>query len=256
MTGPGAFLEELTWPEAEAWFKAGRVVLLPIGAASKEHGHHLPLNTDWIVSRALAERVAAALPVLVAPVIGFGYYPAFVNYPGSQHLQADSFIALMRDLIGNLIDHGVQRIAVLNGGVSTEAPLALVLREVLERRGVRVASAHIRELGRKAHGLLQQRSGGHADEAETSIMLALKPAAVRLHLAQPDYGDEDAAPATVFRRPVTLSGRPDSGIDHSLTGATGDPTLATAAKGEALLAEMTRELVDGLRQLWPEVTVA
>lgn len=252
MSGPGVFLEELAWPEAEARFRAGRVVLVPIGALAKEHGHHLPLNTDWLVTRALAARVAAQLPVVVAPVVGFGYYPAFVNYAGSQHLQADTFIALMRDLLGNLIDHGVSRIAVLNGGVSTEAPLAIVLREVLERRGVRVAAAHIRELGRKGHALLQQRSGGHADEAETSILLALKPEAVRLHLAVEDYGGAAAAPATVFRRPITFSGQPGSGIDFSRTGAHGDPTLATAAKGEALLAEMTHELVEGLTLLWPE----
>lgn len=250
MTGPGAFLEDLTWLEAETWFRQGRVVLLPIGAAAKEHGHHLPLGTDWTVTRALAARVAAQLPVLVAPVVGFGYYPAFVNYPGSQHLKAETFIALLRDLMDNLIDHGVTRIAVLNGGVSTEAPLAIAIRDILERRGVRVAAAHIRELGHKAHALLQQKRGGHADEAETAMMLAIKPAAVRLHLAVQDYGAEPAA--TVFRRPVTLSGKPDSGIDFSRTGAHGDPTLATAAKGEVLLAEMTYELVEGLKQLWPE----
>lgn len=249
---PGAFLEELTWLEAEGWFRAGRIVLVPIGAAAKEHGHHLPLNTDWTVTRALAERVAARLPVLVAPVVGFGYYPAFTNYPGSQHLRAETFIALMQDLLGNLIDHGVTRIAVLNGGVSTEAPLAIAVRDILEQRKVRVASAHIRELGRKAHGLLQQSSGGHADEAETSIMLALKPHAVRMALAAPDYGGDTRGPATVFRQPVTLSGAADSGIDFSRSGATGDPSLANSAKGEALLAAMTDELVEGLQLLWPE----
>jgi creatinine amidohydrolase len=252
MAMPGAFLEQLTWLEAESWFRAGRVVLLPIGAAAKEHGHHLPLNTDWTVTRALAERVAAELPVLVAPVVGFGYYPAFTNYPGSQHIRAETFIALIKDLLGNLIDHGVSRIAVLNGGVSTEAPLAIALRDILEQRKVRVAAAHIRELGRKAHALLQQTSGGHADEAETSIMLALAPEAVRMHLAAPDHGGDSAGPATVFRRPLTLSGAAGSGIDYSRSGATGDPSLATAAKGEALLAEMAYELTEGLRSLWPE----
>jgi creatinine amidohydrolase len=189
---------------------------------------------------------------VVAPVVGFGYYPAFVNYPGSQHLGAETFMALVRELIGNLVDHGVHRIAVLNGGVSTEAPLAIVAREIWERRKVRIATAHIRELGRAAHAGLRQRAGGHADEAETSIMLALEPAAVRLDRAVEDYGGEATAPATVFRRPVTLSGDPASGIDYSRTGAHGDPSLATASLGEVLLKAMTDELVDGLRRLWPE----
>ena len=170
MSRPGCFLRHLTWPEVESLFRAGRVVLLPVGAAAKEHGPHLPLNTDWVVIRALAERVAARLPVVVAPVVGFGYYPAFVNYPGSQHLSAPTFMALVREFLGNLVDHGVSRIAVLNGGVSTEAPLAIIAREIWEQRQVRVATAHIRELGPAARGGLRQRSGGHADEAKTSIM--------------------------------------------------------------------------------------
>ena len=91
----GAFLEDLTWPEVKARIDARDVVVVPIGAIAKEHGHHLPLKTDYLVARELARRVAEALPVLVAPVVSFGYYPAFVRYPGSQHLRADTFQALL-----------------------------------------------------------------------------------------------------------------------------------------------------------------
>ena len=81
----GVYLGDLTWPEAKAWIDAGRVIVVPIGAAAKEHGYHLPLKTDYMLAEALARGVAEALPVVVAPVIGFGYYPAFRHYPGSQH---------------------------------------------------------------------------------------------------------------------------------------------------------------------------
>jgi creatinine amidohydrolase len=63
----GAFLEDLTWPEAGARIAAGAVVVLPVGAAAKEHGPHLPLRTDYLVARELGRRVAEALPVLVRP---------------------------------------------------------------------------------------------------------------------------------------------------------------------------------------------
>ena len=42
----GVWLEDLTWLEAKARFAAGAVVVVPIGAASKAHGPHLPLKTD------------------------------------------------------------------------------------------------------------------------------------------------------------------------------------------------------------------
>ena len=116
----GDYLERLTWPEAKARFDADAIVVIPIGAQSKEHGHHLPLNTDFLLATELTARVVAELPVVAAPVISFGYYPAFRHYPGSQHLKAETFIALLRDLIEGFINQGVKNIAIINTGVSTE----------------------------------------------------------------------------------------------------------------------------------------
>ena len=236
----GAFLEALAWDEAAALIAAGHVVLLPVGAAAKEHGRHLPMDTDRRVARELARRVALELPVLVAPVVDFGYYPAFVGYPGSQHLRAETFIALMVDLLAGFASQGARRLAVLNTGVSTEAPLRMALREVEERCGVRPVAADLRMLGRAARHVLERPDGGHADEAETSILLAIAPEAVRLERARPEPPEE---PTGAFSGPATLT---------TESGATGDPTLATAAKGEALLAAIVRDLVEGLRAAFPD----
>lgn len=248
----GAFLEELTWAEAKARFAAGAVVVLPIGAAAKEHGLHLPLGTDWITARALGRRLAEELPVVVAPVIGFGYYPAFTAYAGSQHLKAQTFVALVTDLAENLIDQGVRRIVVVNTGVSTEAPLRIVAADLLARRGVRIAIADLRLLGRGADALLRQPGGGHADERETSVMLAICPDAVRMDLARPAEGPRPAPPPTGFAQAVRLSPDPLPDAEHSPTGATGDPSLASREKGERILAAITRDLVAGIRAAFPE----
>ncbi len=187
----GVWLEDLTWPEAEERFRAGAVVVIPIGARSKEHGHHLP-------------------------------------------------------------DHGVSRIAIINTGVSTEPPLRIVQRDILAERKVRVACADIRGLGRAAAGLMRQKLGGHGDEHETSMVLAIEPGAVKMALAKPDYGNMLKAPETVFVQPSTFEGNPASGIDYSLTGVRGDPSLATMAKGRKILAAMADDLVRGIRALFPE----
>ena len=47
----GVWLEDLTWLEAKARFEAGVPVVIPIGAASKAHGPHLPLKTDALTAR-------------------------------------------------------------------------------------------------------------------------------------------------------------------------------------------------------------
>ncbi len=248
----GVWLEDLTWIEAGERFKAGAPVVIPIGARAKEHGHHLPLKTDYLLARELGQRVADALPVVVAPVVDFGYYPAFVNYPGSQNLRADTFVAVLTDLIGNFIDHGVTRLAVINTGVSTEAPLRIAVRNIYEERKVRVVTADIRMLGGATRPLMKQKLGGHGDEHETSMILAIEPKSVRMHLARTDYGNALAEPKTVFYVPTVFDGRKDSGPDYSLTGVRGDPSLATAEKGRKIIQAMAKELVDGLQALFPD----
>jgi len=67
----GVWLEDLTWPEAKVRFEAGALVVVPVGAASKAHGPHLPLKTDALTARTLAQKLIERLPVIAAPVVGF-----------------------------------------------------------------------------------------------------------------------------------------------------------------------------------------
>lgn len=249
----GVWLETLTWPEAREKIDAQWPVVVPIGAISKEHGGHLPLNTDYLVARDLASRIAEELPVIIAPVLTLGYYPAFVRYPGTQHLRPETFQAMLTDVFDKLVRDGVRHIAVVNTGVSTEAPLHIVVREFYERTGVRVLTADIASLGKNSRSLMQQKLGGHGDEAETSMILAIAPQAVRMHKAVVDYGHALGAPKTVFYTPTIFDGDPASGPDYSVSGVRGDPTLATVEKGRAILADMAAELVEGLRKSFPGV---
>jgi creatinine amidohydrolase len=218
----GVWLEELTWPEAKARFEAGAVVVIPIGAASKAHGAHLPLKTDALTARALGQKLVERLPVVLAPVVGFGYYPAFTTFAGSQHLTAGTFKQMLRELIASFTAHGVGRIALVNTGVSTEQPLD----EVAAETGALVL--HMRLTGQAAEGLIEHKDGGHADERETSVMLALDPRSVRL---------AELRPAADFR----------------VSAATGDPTRASAFKGERLLEARIDDMVRALRGRWPDL---
>jgi len=219
----GAWLEDLSWPEAKARFDANAVVVVPIGAAAKAHGPHLPLKTDALTARALAQGLIERLPVVAAPVLGFGFYPAFTSFAGSQHLSADTFKAVVRELIANLTAHGVRRIVLVNTGVSTENLLDEVAGEA---SGVFVL--HMRQLGRAAESLIEHKDGGHADERETSVMLALEPRSVRMDKLKLDGPFEK-------------------------TGATGDPTRATAFKGERLMAARIDDIVAALGKRWSDL---
>jgi creatinine amidohydrolase/Fe(II)-dependent formamide hydrolase-like protein len=219
----GAWLEDLTWPEAKNRFDVGMPVVIPIGAAAKAHGPHLPLKTDALTACALAQKLIERLPVIAAPVVGFGFYPSFTSFAGSQHLTAATFKALLNELLGNLRGHGVKRIAIVNTGVSTEKPID----EVAAGAGDLLV-LHMRRLGSAADRLLDAPEGGHADERETSVMLALEPRSVRMDRLALDGPFEQ-------------------------TGATGDPTRATAFKGERILAARVNDMVTALRRQWPDL---
>jgi creatinine amidohydrolase len=248
------WMEDMRWPEIGARLAAGWPVIVPIGARSKEHGHHLPMSTDYRYARALCDGIAGELPVLIAPVVDFGYYPAFLRYPGSQHLRAETFIAVLTDIIDRLLDQGAAHIAIVNTGVSTEGPVQIACRDILVRRGVQIPVADLRFLGRATAGLLEQKYGGHADERETSVMLAVCPELVDMSQAVPDYGHMLDQPKSVFTASVVFNPDPATGTQYSATGVRGDPSLATAEKGRAILADMVGELISGLRIYCENVT--
>ncbi len=248
---PGRWIEDMAWPEVGRLLAARWPVVVPIGARAKEHGHHLPMCTDYLTARALCDGIAAALPVLIAPVIDFGYYPAFLRYPGSQHLRAETFIALLGDVLERLVEQGAAHIAIVNTGVSTEGPVQITVRDLAVRRGVAVGVADVRRLGRASAALMEQKLGGHGDEHETSLLLAIAPERVDMTRAATDYGTMLEQPDSVFVSPAVFGGDPASGVNYSATGVRGDPTRASVAKGRAILADMVGELVAGLRPVCP-----
>jgi creatinine amidohydrolase len=229
------FIERMHWDEVAQRIKDGAVAILPIGAAAKQHGFHLPLNTDRIQAEWLAARMAEKLDALIWPTLTYGHYPAFVEYAGSSSLSISTFEALVREVAGQILAGGCQRLLVLNTGISTLAPV--------DRALMRLASDRVRHLWihegprypRVARQLAEQSHGSHADELETSLMLALAP-----HLV--DMKRAEASPVLKEEAPGAVTPSDPNSPNYSRSGSYGDPTRATRAKGEALLAAMLDDL--------------
>jgi creatinine amidohydrolase len=116
---PTHLLEDMTWPEAERVLTRDAIVVVPIGAAAKEHGPHLRLANDWILADALRRRLAARADVVVAPILGASFYPAFVEYPGSISLRLETARDVIVDVVRSLARYGPRRFYALNTGIST-----------------------------------------------------------------------------------------------------------------------------------------
>ncbi len=109
-------LEALTWQEAERVLTPETVVLIPLGAGSKEHGPHLKLGNDLTLAEYLTERVVDATAVVVAPTMTYHFYPAFLEYPGSTSLSLASARDMTADVVRTLSAYGPRRFYVLNTG--------------------------------------------------------------------------------------------------------------------------------------------
>ena len=229
------FIERMHWDDVARRIKDGAVAILPIGAAAKQHGFHLPLNTDRVQAEWLAGRMAEKIDALVWPTLTYGHYPAFVEYAGSSSLSISTFEALVREIAGQILGGGCTRLLVLNTGMSTLAPV--------DRALARLASDRVKHLWihggprypRLVRQLSEQGHGSHADEMETSLMLALAP-----HLV--DMTRAEASPELKQTMPGALTPSDPNSPNYSRSGSYGDPTRATAAKGEALLAAMLDDL--------------
>jgi creatinine amidohydrolase len=243
----GAWLGDLSWPEAEARLQTTPVVILPFGAGAKEHGGHLPMNADRVVMDHLLQAAVSSRDVIVAPPVLHGWFPAFRDFPGTEVSNPDVFRAYIQEVAHSLIRQGAQRIVFLNTGISkaTGLPIAIAAREIRVATGVPtlVISWDDLETGEIAD-LEEQLRGGHGDEIETSINLYLQPELVDMDKAVVDYG-EDRVKDYAGYQPGRIT-RDRSDPDFSTSGIFGDATLATAEKGEKALAVLTREWLKAL----------
>lgn len=240
MSHAGDHLGNLTWPEAAQALET-RIVVVPFSAGAKQHGPHLPLATDRIVMDALLDLAVRERNVLVAPPVLHGWFPAFRDYPGTEIADPVIFQQYVQAIAESLIRHGARRLVLFNLGIrqATGLPLSIVARDLVADHGVAALVVSWDDLETGAEDLYEQERGGHADEGETSIILHLRPDLVRLSLAAADY--RDTPRPQIGYRP----GRFDRATEP---GVYGDPALASAEKGAALLDIMGRNWLEALDQ--------
>jgi len=229
------FIERMHWDDVARRIKDGAVAILPIGAAAKQHGFHLPLNTDRVQAEWLAGRMAEKIDALIWPTLNYGHYPAFVEYAGSSSLSIATFEALVREIAGQILGGGCPKLFVLNTGMSTLAPVDRALARLASDRVKHVWIHGGPRYPRVVRQLSEQSHGSHADEMETSLMLALAP-----HLV--DMRRAEASPVLERETPGPLTLTDPNSPNYSRSGSFGDPTRATAAKGQALLAAILDDL--------------
>lgn len=229
-----------SWPDFGARLAAGAVPLLPFGAY-EQHGPHLPLDTDTMMAAGLCRRLAGRLDALALPAVGYGQTTDNDGFPGTLSLSFDTVRAVLTDIATALHRQRARALVVVNGDFGNRAPLRIATAESTARLGFPILVVDYPGLDEAAAAVCTSTPAGfglrHADEFETSILLALAPESVEMTRAVAEYPE---FPATF---PAVQPGL----HELSRTGVFGDPTAATAAKGEALLDLLTENALALIR---------
>jgi creatinine amidohydrolase len=211
------------------------IVVLPV-AAMEQHGPHLPVMVDTLlcgeVARRAAERASGSRPVVVAPTVWSGLSEHHMPFGGTFTLDFATFKSLIECLCRSLLRHGFRRVLLLNGHGGNVSGLRVVVDE-LRTLDMRMLTAAYWQIDPLAIADILERQSGvqHACEAETSMVMALRPELV----------DESKFEAARHMEPGQVAGRaeavhsPMKFEERTPTGVIGDPTAASAEKGEKLL---------------------
>lgn len=241
----------MSFPEVAAAIAGGSDHVLIPCAAVEQHGPHLPLSVDADHADRLALMIAERLGrTLVAPTIMVGCSDHHLEFAGSLSLRKETFEAVCTDYCRSLSRHGVRRISLF----SAHAGNFGVLADMLPRLQAAVGEvcevdaftdvARLVDTWRRAvvaAGGPGERVGGHADIAETSFMLVLRPESVRTDRMGPGrLGVLTDAERTVMRR--------DGLRKMSPNGILGDPRGASAAIGERCMADVADMLAEAFRR--------
>jgi creatinine amidohydrolase len=199
------------------------------------------MQTDLLQANWLLEQLCQTQQILIWPVLNYGYYPAFVNYHGSASLPEGTFIDTVTAILQSMQSAGAQRIAILNTGISTIPPLETAMAKLTMQRCALIncyAGDHYRQAAQR---VIEIHEGSHADEEETSIMLALYPDKVKT--------DRLASGMLTEKQPGPFNIDSPEQINYAPNGIYGDARRASAEKGCALTEAMLQDVLESFRDL-------
>ena len=240
-------MSSLSWTTYQERLRDERLVLfLPCGAL-EQHGPHLPLGTDALLSMAIDPSEAVQVTGPGAPVINNGYktHPNSGGgqyFPGTTSLDGQSLSYITRDVIREFARHGVQHLVVVDGHYENQWFLTegidLALREIGPSSRLRIMRLEYWDfcteetLSRVFPDGFPGFALEHAAVIETSLMLHYYPNLVHLDRIPVD----DAAvfpPYDLY--PPCIHWVPSSGVLSSAKAA-------SAEKGSVIAQQVTESI--------------
>ncbi|WP_097461034.1 creatininase [Mangrovitalea sediminis] len=236
------YMDQISWVEYQQRVNDGTVVFLPCGA-TEQHGPHLPLGTDALLSTAISADVAGRLGGIVAPALAYGYKSqpkcgGGQHFCGTTSLDGGTLTALVQDAVREFARHGVKRLVLVLGHYENQWFVAegiqLALRELGPSCDLRVMRLEHWDFCQETTltDIFPDGFPGfaleHAAVIETSLMLHYHPNLVSLERI-PNDPPADFPPYDIY--PSRTEWVPPSGVLSSAKGS-------DAEKGRRLASDI------------------
>lgn len=232
---------ELSWVELPQYLSAvNGAAILPVGAL-EQHGPHLGAGVDAIIADKLCKAVSVRTSVPMLPTLPYGCSLGHsAKWPSTISLQPITLIEVVKQIGDWAYKSGVRRLYIVNAHVTNAAPLRCALEMLRsEYQDMMVAVINTGTMTQRVKEFhFADADDWHANDAETSIIMAIAPELIR----STDFNeadDPDRTDSLVFSHPVNHT---------SLNGVTGKPSISTLEKGKEWFDWMVNDLVGLIQQ--------
>jgi creatinine amidohydrolase len=216
------------------------LAVLPWGA-TEAHNYHLPFATDNIMVEKIAEESARqawdkGARLVVLPTIPFGVNTGQMDIKININLNPSTQYAILDDIIDVLNRHGIYKFLILNGHGGND------YKQIIRELGLKYPEMFICTCNWYQsfdNSKFFEKSGGHADEMETSMMQFLAPELV-LPVSEAGSGVGKKFRIREFNEKWAWAERKWTQVTED-TGI-GDPSAATPEKGERCFREVTEKI--------------
>jgi len=233
-------------------------VILPT-AAVEQHGEHLPLGTDCIITNAITHGLDQAMDrkILIMPTVQVACSEHHMGFPGSLTLTHETYRRTVMEYVNSVQRHGFKRVMLLNGHGGNQAINSVLDQQIGQQYpNLECLVGNWSTISVPRTELISEGghlSCGHACEFETSIMLA-----VAADLCDMSRAVDGGIPQRVESMRFDFFG---GGVAssyqafHELSdnGVYGKPSLASADKGHRVLTATVASIQELIESFWEDV---
>ena len=234
--------EELSTKDIARLLSSGAdMVIFPVGS-TEQHGAHLPVNVDILCAYEIAKGVSRKTGLPILPPMAYGNSQAHAGFPGTLSLRPETFQKIMEEICLWVRASGFKRILILNGHLSNEYPLQSAVGNLRHNYpDLLIRTINWWNITPEIYKSVRSdvtAPGFHGNNAETSMLLFLRPDLVKMKEAKAEPGRERFFSYAIGQ--------------ISPTGVIGDPLLASKENGERLYSAAVEALAGMVKKALKE----